>query len=103
MKAAAATAGMPPGQRALRHVGDRVLGGVGLLVMLLALAALAALLYDILHDGLFHRANATLVGRRPKANGFPSRPDPPGRLVDVAVAGTAYGAAAAAQLTEPAD
>jgi len=36
----------------LRHVGDRVLGGVGLLVMLLALAALAALLYDILHDGL---------------------------------------------------
>ena len=30
----------------------RVLGSVGLLVMLLALAALAALLYDILHDGL---------------------------------------------------
>jgi len=52
MKAAAATAGVPQGQRVLRHVGDRVLGGVGLLVMLLALAALAALLYDILHDGL---------------------------------------------------
>ena len=52
MKGAAATAGMPQGQRVLRHVGDRVLGGVGLLVMLLALAALAALLYDILHDGL---------------------------------------------------
>jgi phosphate transport system permease protein len=52
MKAAAATAGMPQGQRVLRHVGDRLLGGVGLLVMLLALAALAALLYDILHDGL---------------------------------------------------
>jgi phosphate transport system permease protein len=43
---------MPQGQRVLRRVGDRVLGGVGLLVMLLALAALAALLYDILHDGL---------------------------------------------------
>ena len=52
MKGAAATSGMPQGQRVLRHVGDRVLGGVGLLVMLLALAALAALLYDILHDGL---------------------------------------------------
>ena len=52
MKNAAATAGVPQGQRLLRHVGDRVLGGVGLLVMLLALAALAALLYDILHDGL---------------------------------------------------
>jgi phosphate transport system permease protein len=52
MTDAAATAGLPQGKRALRHVGDRVLGGVGLLVMLLALAALAALLYDILHDGL---------------------------------------------------
>jgi phosphate transport system permease protein len=52
MKDAAATMGLPPGQRVLRHVGDRVLGGVGLLVMLLALAALAALLYDLLHDGL---------------------------------------------------
>jgi phosphate transport system permease protein len=52
MKDAAATAGVPQGQRMLRHVGDQVLGSVGLLVMLLALAALAALLYDILHDGL---------------------------------------------------
>ncbi len=52
MKDVAATAGLPQGQRVLRHVGDRVLGSVGLLVMLLALAALAALLYDILHDGL---------------------------------------------------
>ena len=52
MRNAAATAGVPQGQRVLRHVGDQVLGGVGLLVMLLALAALAALLYDILHDGL---------------------------------------------------
>ena len=52
MKVAAATAGVPQGQRRLRHVGDRVLSGVGLLVMLLALAALAALLYDIAHDGL---------------------------------------------------
>jgi len=52
MRNAAATAGVPQGQRVLRHVGDQVLGGIGLLVMLLALAALAALLYDILHDGL---------------------------------------------------
>jgi phosphate transport system permease protein len=52
MKEAATTVGLPQGQGVLRHVGDRVLGGIGLLVMLLALAALAALLYDILHDGL---------------------------------------------------
>jgi phosphate transport system permease protein len=52
MKAAAATVDAPQGQRVLRHVGDRLLGGIGLLMMLLALAALAALLYDILHDGL---------------------------------------------------
>jgi phosphate transport system permease protein len=34
------------------RVGDRLLASFGLLVMLLALAALAALLYDVLHDGL---------------------------------------------------
>ena len=51
MKAAVARAGAP-GQRVLRHVGDQLLSGVGLVVMLLALAALAALLYDIAHDGL---------------------------------------------------
>jgi phosphate transport system permease protein len=52
MKAAPAPAGMPQGQRVLRHVGDRMLSAAGLLMMLLALAALAALLYDIAHDGL---------------------------------------------------
>jgi phosphate transport system permease protein len=51
MKEAAATVGAPQA-RVLRHVGDRMLGGIGLLMMLLALAALAALMYDILHDGL---------------------------------------------------
>jgi phosphate transport system permease protein len=34
------------------RLGDRLLASFGLLVMLLALAALAALLYDVLHDGL---------------------------------------------------
>jgi phosphate transport system permease protein len=52
MKATAAPAGVPQGQRVLRHVGDRMLSVAGLLMMLLALAALAALLYDIAHDGL---------------------------------------------------
>ena len=52
MKAAPAPAGMPQGQRVLRHIGDRMLSVAGLLMMLLALAALAALLYDIAHDGL---------------------------------------------------
>jgi phosphate transport system permease protein len=43
---------MAQGQRVLRHVGDQMLSVAGLLMMLLALAALAALLYDIAHDGL---------------------------------------------------
>jgi phosphate transport system permease protein len=34
-----------------RHLGDRLLAALGLLVMLLALAALGALIYDVLHDG----------------------------------------------------
>ncbi len=38
--------------RAARYVGDRLLASFGLLVMLLALAALAVLIYDVLHDGL---------------------------------------------------
>lgn len=52
MKTEAGAAGMPQGQRVLRHVGDQMLSVAGLLMMLLALAALAALLYDIAHDGL---------------------------------------------------
>ena len=71
MKAAAATAGMPQGQRVLRHLGDRVLGGVGLLVMLLALAALAALLYDILHDGL-SRISWQFITSYPSRNANPA-------------------------------
>ncbi len=39
-------------RRALRYVGDRLLGAFGLLAMVLALVALAALIYDILHDGV---------------------------------------------------
>ena len=36
----------------LRRSGDRLLAALGLLVMLLALAALAALIYNVLRDGL---------------------------------------------------
>jgi phosphate transport system permease protein len=36
----------------LRRTGDRLLASLGLLVMLLALASLGALMYEILHDGL---------------------------------------------------
>jgi phosphate transport system permease protein len=46
-----ATGTRPSTGGALR-IGDRLLASFGLLVMLLALAALAALLYDVLHDGL---------------------------------------------------
>jgi phosphate transport system permease protein len=35
-----------------RYIGDRLLASFGLLVMLLALAALSVLIYDVLHDGL---------------------------------------------------
>jgi phosphate transport system permease protein len=37
--------------RRFRHVPDRLLASFGLLVMLVALAALGSLLYDIVHDG----------------------------------------------------
>jgi phosphate transport system permease protein len=40
-----------PPRVAVRHVADRLLSSFGLLVMLLALAALATLLYDIVRDG----------------------------------------------------
>lgn len=50
---ASRTRGAPPSRTPfLRHTGDRLLGSFGLLVMLLALAALGALIYEILHDGL---------------------------------------------------
>ena len=39
-------------QRTLRYVGDRLLAAFGLLAMVLALVSLAALIYDILHDGV---------------------------------------------------
>ena len=35
-----------------RYAGDRLLESFGLLVMLIALAALSVLVYDVLHDGL---------------------------------------------------
>ena len=41
----------PAVRRAARQVGDRLVASFGLLVMLLALAALGALLFDIVHDG----------------------------------------------------
>jgi phosphate transport system permease protein len=41
-----------PRRNPFRYFGDQLLASFGLLVMLLALAALAALLYDVAHDGL---------------------------------------------------
>ena len=41
-----------PVRRIVRHAGDRLLNVFGLLVMLLALASLAALLYDVGRDGV---------------------------------------------------
>ncbi len=35
-----------------RYLGDRLLASFGLLVMLLALAALSVLIYDVLRDGI---------------------------------------------------
>ena len=67
MSTAAAQAGMPRGKRVLRHVGDQLLSVVGLAVMLLALAALAALLYDIAHDGL-RRVSWQFVTSYPSRN-----------------------------------
>lgn len=37
--------------RAARYAGDRLLAAFGLLVMTIALAALAVLIYDVVHDG----------------------------------------------------
>jgi phosphate transport system permease protein len=48
-----AAASLPPADRkAFQYLGDRLLASFGLLVMLLALAALGALLYNVAHDGL---------------------------------------------------
>jgi phosphate transport system permease protein len=43
-----------PGSRTpfMRRAGDRLLASFGLLVMLIALAALGALIFEVLHDGL---------------------------------------------------
>jgi phosphate transport system permease protein len=37
---------------AVRHLGDRLMQGIGIVVTIAALAALAALLYDVAHDGV---------------------------------------------------
>src|SRR5688572_20814303 len=36
----------------VRHLGDRMMQGIGIVVTIAALAALGALLYDVAHDGL---------------------------------------------------
>lgn len=41
----------PPAGLKLRHLGDRLLAFLGLLVMLLALTSLTTLLYNVIHDG----------------------------------------------------
>jgi phosphate transport system permease protein len=40
------------GSNRVRHLGDRLMQGIGIVVTIGALAALAALLYDVGHDGL---------------------------------------------------
>jgi phosphate transport system permease protein len=48
-----AVATLPPADRQpFRYLGDRLLASFGLLIMLLALAALGALIYNVLSDGL---------------------------------------------------
>ena len=56
-----------------RYIGDRLLASFGLLVMLLALAALSVLIYDVLHDGLGRIDWAFLTNepsRRAEASGI---------------------------------
>lgn len=48
----ASTEAAEPVRRIVRHAGDRLLNLFGMLVMLLALASLGALLYDVGRDGL---------------------------------------------------
>jgi phosphate transport system permease protein len=58
--------------RSLR-IGDRLLASFGLLVMLLALASLAALLYNVLHDGVSRLSWSFLTSypsRRPEQAGI---------------------------------
>src|SRR5918996_2636575 len=59
--------------RGLRYAGDRLLASFGLLVMLLALAALAVLVYDVVHDGAGRLSWAFLTSepsRRPEQAGI---------------------------------
>ena len=56
-----------------RYAGDRLLASFGMLVMLLALAALSVLIYDVLHDGLGRISWAFLTSepsRRAEAAGI---------------------------------
>jgi phosphate transport system permease protein len=56
-----------------RHAGDRLLASFGLLAMLLALAALGALLYDVVHDGFGRLSWGFLTSypsRRPEQAGI---------------------------------
>ena len=43
---------MNAGSNTVRHLGDRLMQGIGIVVTIAALVALAALLYDVAHDGL---------------------------------------------------
>ena len=60
-----------------RYIGDRLLASFGLLVMLLALAALSVLIYDVLHDGITRISWAFLTSepsRRAEAASWVARP-----------------------------
>jgi phosphate transport system permease protein len=75
-------AGTQPSTGGALRIGDRLLASFGLLVMLLALAALAALLYDVVRDGAGRLSWAFLTS-------YPSRrPEQAGILA--ALVGTVY-------------
>ena len=62
-----------PARRFVRHTGDRLLNVFGLLVMLLALAALASLLVDVARDGVGRLSWQFLTSypsRRPEGAGI---------------------------------
>jgi phosphate transport system permease protein len=61
------------GRQASRYLGDRLLGSFGFLAMLLGLATLAALLYDVAHDGvarLSWQFITSIPSRRPEEAGI---------------------------------
>jgi phosphate transport system permease protein len=84
---------MRAASNAVRHLGDRMMQGIGIVVTIAALAALAALLYDVAHDGLGRLSWQFLTA-------YPSRhPEQAGILA--ALVGSVYVIALTAALAIP--